>query len=142
MASELPKTVKAWFPARARHPHATGLFLMPPDRCLETWHQYHHLMADRVSWMVDQGPAHDLGDALDILERAGLLRDRPATKSEFLDQIRAGLLQERLVLLGVDLPTTGRFVAPARLMEVGLIEWASSLLENEPADEMPSPRRR
>ena len=93
---------------RAPHPHATGLLLPRANLKQKTWQDYHDLMGDRVEWMLansDQ-PEEDFHLAADALEP--LFGERPWNPKELLDTIRWDLLQTRLVLLGVDFPTTGR----------------------------------
>lgn len=127
--AELIKGTKAWFPARARHPYATGLLLHP--RAVPTsWFQYHHHLADRLEWMLETHPT-DRSHLLDLLEEAGL-GSRPYRLRDLFDLIREGGLQERLSLVGVEPTGKGQLEDPAWLKRVSPIEWASSLLESEP----------
>jgi hypothetical protein len=138
---ELPENVKAWYPPGASPGQAVGLFLRDSQARPEQWFQYRELLADRVQWLLENSDPSDLEPASDKLESVGLLN---GPLSDLPDLLRAGLFDAQLALLGVRFPNParGRLVPPEPLKEVGLLEWASSMVLNEPDPPPPSSRRR
>lgn len=132
--ADLPANVRAWFPPSPKSPQATGVFVLP-EAAPKNWHQYHHLLADRVQWMLENGDPDDLHLAIEQLEENGLLDEPVMSQDELLEAVRNGSLQSQLSQLGVQFP--GKLEQPTFLKDVGLLEWASSLSESPLEPQMP-----
>ena len=141
--ADLPKNVQAWVPQDAEQPLVVALFLVPGRKLArgpQTWEAYRLLLAERVRWMSEQSP-EDRAAAVDHLSRA--MNSPVLSLDEALELLKAGFLDQRLSLLGANPRKGGRLSSPQWLQEVGLLEWASSLLEQDdlPPDVPPLPRR-
>lgn len=147
---DLPENARAWFPDRASPAQAVGVFVhnrKPPYPRPLTWASYHALLADRAVWMWENSDPNDLPLVSELLESHGLSREPLTSVDELASLVQNGLLESRLRALGVEFPlgrggqNPGRLEPSARLRQVGLLEWASSLLGSEP-DQRPVRRSR
>lgn len=134
--ADLPKNVLAWLPEKAS-PLMAGIFLASGVKPPQAMWEYRELLADRVTWMLDNSPPEDLELAATKLLENGLLLEPAVEPEELVEAVRAGVLDDRLRVLGVSPPQKGQRAPQERLTEVGLLEWASSLAQEDDGEQPP-----